>query len=100
MVLPVRSRILWLALGFALALPSLVGIGPATAAERVTKGDAAVAKRSAKVYINNRFVGRAPLKPIKIFEGRHRVKVLHQGQRFTERIDISPSRTIDYRVRF
>lgn len=53
-----------------------------------------------KVRLDNRFVGRTPLKPIELVEGRHRLELRFGEQRLTERLDVPPSRTIDYRARF
>ena len=52
----------------------------------------------AKVYIGKRYVGRAPIKPLDIVEGRHRIKVVQGKRRHSERLYIPPSREVRYRV--
>ena len=52
-----------------------------------------------KIFIDKRYVGKAPRKPIRIVEGSHHLKLVKNGAKMTERLYVPPSRTIDYGAR-
>lgn len=52
-----------------------------------------------KIFIDKRYVGKAPRKPIRIVEGHHRLKLVKDGTKMAERLYVPPSRTIDYGAR-
>jgi hypothetical protein len=58
------------------------------------------APKGTKVYLDDRLAGTAPLKPIRVVEGSHRLKLTHDGERLAERLDVPAYGTIDYRARF
>ena len=58
------------------------------------------APRGSRLYIDGRAAGRAPLRALKISEGKHRIVAKKGRRRFKDTIDVPSSRTVDVRVRF
>jgi hypothetical protein len=56
------------------------------------------APAGAKVYLDKRKVGIAPVKPLDVVEGKHRLRVIFAGQKLEETLDVPPSRRMNYRV--
>jgi hypothetical protein len=57
------------------------------------------AAKGTKVYVDKRYVGTTPTKPIRLVEGHHHLRLVKGGEKMAERLYVPPSRTIDYNAR-
>ncbi|MCB9654008.1 MAG: protein kinase [Deltaproteobacteria bacterium] len=56
------------------------------------------APRGALVLLNQRNLGKAPIEPVEVYEGRYLLKVSVDGMNWTEWVDALPGRTLEYNV--
>jgi len=56
------------------------------------------APTGAKVYVGKRYVGRAPVRPLQIVEGTHRIRIRKGSSKHSERLRVPPSRDVHLRV--
>ncbi|MCK6552503.1 PEGA domain-containing protein, partial [Myxococcota bacterium] len=52
----------------------------------------------ASILLNSRFVGKAPLDPVKIYEGKYHLKVTLDGKSWADTFEAPPGRRISYKV--
>jgi hypothetical protein len=52
----------------------------------------------ASILLNSRFIGKAPLDPVKIYEGKYHLKVTLDGKSWADNFDAPPGRKINYKV--
>ena len=52
----------------------------------------------ASILLNSRFIGTAPLEPVKIYEGRYHLKVTLDGKSWADNFEAPPGRKINYKV--
>lgn len=57
------------------------------------------APSGAKIFLNGRPIGKAPIEPYDLYEGRYLLKVTHEGKTWSEWFNAPPGRKIEYRVR-
>ncbi len=70
--------------------------------DRLTFGKSTLvvkAPSGASIYLNSRSLGRAPMEPKEIYEGRYLLKVTLDGASWSEWINAPPGRKIEYKVR-
>jgi serine/threonine protein kinase len=56
------------------------------------------APEGARLYLDQRYLGRAPVDRVEVFEGRHLLEVVAGQDTFADRLDVGPSQRIHYRV--
>jgi hypothetical protein len=54
----------------------------------------------AEVKLDGKPIGEAPLDPIGVIEGSHRIQVTHEGMSYDETLDVPAGSTVRVRVRF
>lgn len=52
----------------------------------------------ASILLNSRLVGKAPMDPLKIYEGKYHLKVTLDGKSWSDHFDAPPGRKITYKV--
>jgi serine/threonine-protein kinase len=52
----------------------------------------------ASILLNSRFVGKAPMESLKIYEGKYHLKVTLDGKSWSDHFDAPPGRKINYKV--
>jgi eukaryotic-like serine/threonine-protein kinase len=52
----------------------------------------------AAILLNSRLVGKAPIEPVTIYEGKYHLKVTLDGKSWADWFDAPPGRTINYKV--
>jgi hypothetical protein len=57
-----------------------------------------LAPDGAQIFLNSRFLGKAPLEPTEIYEGRYFLKVSLDGRKWSEWFDAPAGRKIEYKV--
>ncbi len=58
-----------------------------------------LAPKGARIILNQKLLGKAPLKGVTVYEGRYRLKVTHQGLKWQEIVEIPPGQKVEYDVR-
>lgn len=53
----------------------------------------------ARIFLNGRPIGKAPIEPYDIYEGRYLLKVTHEGKNWSEWFNATAGAKIEYRVR-
>lgn len=57
------------------------------------------APAGARIFLNGRPIGKAPIEPYDIYEGRYLLKVTHEGKNWSEWFNATAGAKIEYRVR-